>query len=189
MVISLLLFMLFLPRFEMAGEPGLQRAVFLLRLRNQFAHQELFECLRRQVPLEHAADGDRNRARLLGDDDDHRIRHLARCRCPRGGACRYRSEGACFPSAASRSPPPATLLPRTMTAPSCSGEFLKNRFRSSWSETFGVDDRAGLEIFVQRRSGAQRPKARRRFSFDMISQAATVASMACCSALRPRRRC
>ena len=69
--------MFFLPRFEMAGEPGLQRAVFLLRLRNQLAHQELFERLRRQVPLKHAADGDRNRARLLGDDDDDGIGDLA----------------------------------------------------------------------------------------------------------------
>ena len=39
--------------------------------------QQLFQRLRRKVPLELPADGDGDRARLLRDDDDHRIRDLA----------------------------------------------------------------------------------------------------------------
>ena len=54
---SILLFIVFLPRFEKTVEPVSEYAVLLLRLRHKFVCQQFLQRLRRKMPLEHAADG------------------------------------------------------------------------------------------------------------------------------------
>ena len=52
-------------------------ACLLLALGGQLVEQELFERLWGEMALEHAGDRHRDRARLLGDDDDDGIGDLA----------------------------------------------------------------------------------------------------------------
>ena len=68
----------------------------------------LLQNLGRQMALEHAADGDRDRAGLLGDDHEHAVRASRSCRPPRGGACRDRATDSGCPRAAARSLPAQT---------------------------------------------------------------------------------
>ena len=102
----------------------------------------------------------------------------ARWRVPRSlGRCGLSLSGMTQPAAATRPP-------RTMTAPSCRGEFLKKRLRSSCSDSCAS---TMVPVLKYSSSGVSRSKISRTptRSRDMISQACTVAEMALCSVVAP----
>ena len=101
----------------------------------------------------------------------------ARWRVPRSlDRCVFSDSGMTQPAAATR---PARMI----TAPSCSEALGKNRLRSSCSVT-----RASIIVPVLKYSSSDVLRSKISStptrSFDMISQALTVAVMAICSALR-----
>lgn len=150
-------------------------ACLLLALGGQLVEQELFERLWGEMALEHAGDRHRDRARLLGDDDNDGIGDLADADAR--AMARARSLLILWFSVSGKTQPAAAMRSlRMMTAPSWSDALVKNRLRSSSEETQASTT---VPLFWYSSSGMERSKTMSTpvRSLAMISQACTVCSM------------
>jgi len=148
-VISLLFFMRLSLSCEAISKPAEEGVVPAVLVREQLVGQQLLQRLRRQVALEHAADGDGDRARLLGDDHDDGVGDLARADAGAVPGPEIAAQMRVFRQrhdAAGR----GYAAVADHDGPVVQGRLREKQVAQQLLRHAGVDQRAGLEVFLKR---------------------------------------